>query len=270
LERIHGCNRSRSLFFDFINQFYPKPIENTVQTITKQKWVKEDKTVVNTSHPPMENLIIKHLNTEVKASPFKTLTSDDDTRKILEQNNFTNQCLHVIGKQLDKIEEKIESKPQPKQKPLITPEIKLGNALMVNSSRPVQRIEQMLKDLAESSKTIKVVSFPQSSDTETSSGSDSDTEIDKIEKAFSNLELRRIHKPSRIQPTTLTKNWYPRPTPPDVQYEERHLSSQFAVSPDKLYEWNIDGLSEQEILNKLTHMSMVANSYYNNHMLTSN
>jgi hypothetical protein len=32
-----------------------------------------------------------------------------------------------------------------------------------------------------------------------------------------------------------------------------------------LYEWNIDGLSEQEILNKMNHMSMVANAYMTNH-----
>jgi hypothetical protein len=40
------------------------------------------------------------------------------------------------------------------------------------------------------------------------------------------------------------------------------------VSVDKLYEWNIDGLSEQEVLNKLSHLSMVANSYMTNHQLT--
>jgi len=36
-----------------------------------------------------------------------------------------------------------------------------------------------------------------------------------------------------------------------------------------LYEWNIDGLSEQEILNKMNHMSMVANAYTANHSLTN-
>ena len=39
------------------------------------------------------------------------------------------------------------------------------------------------------------------------------------------------------------------------------------VSVDKLYEWNIDGLSEQEIINKMSHMSMVANAYLSNHNL---
>ena len=34
-----------------------------------------------------------------------------------------------------------------------------------------------------------------------------------------------------------------------------------SVASGRLYEWNIDGLSEQEILNKIQHMTMVANNY---------
>ena len=66
---------------------------------------------------------------------------------------------------------------------------------------------------------------------------------------------------------SFTKNWYSRPTPPDMQFEERSLQTQFFVSADKLYEWNIDGLSEQEIINKMGHMSMVGIAYQNNHNL---
>ncbi|KAK9994918.1 hypothetical protein SO802_024621 [Lithocarpus litseifolius] len=66
---------------------------------------------------------------------------------------------------------------------------------------------------------------------------------------------------------SFTKNWYTKPTPPDIQFEERIFQSQFSVSADKLYEWNIDGLSEQEIINKMGHMSMVAITYMNNHDL---
>ena len=39
------------------------------------------------------------------------------------------------------------------------------------------------------------------------------------------------------------------------------------MSTNKLYELNINGLSEQEVLNKLSHLSMVANSYMTNHEL---
>ena len=46
------------------------------------------------------------------------------------------------------------------------------------------------------------------------------------------------------KPMSFTKNWYSKPTPPDMQFEERYFQTQFSVSTDKIYEWNIDGLSE--------------------------
>jgi hypothetical protein len=53
-----------------------------------------------------------------------------------------------------------------------------------------------------------------------------------------------------------------------MQFKERNFQHQFSVSADKLYEWSIDGLSEQEVLNKLSHLSMVVNNYMTNHQLT--
>jgi hypothetical protein len=35
-----------------------------------------------------------------------------------------------------------------------------------------------------------------------------------------------------------------------------------------LYEWNIDGLFEQKLINKMNHMSMVANAYDTNQSLS--
>jgi len=70
---------------------------------------------------------------------------------------------------------------------------------------------------------MSVANIPESSEnsseTESSSESDSDENIRKVEKALSALELNRIHKP-KFPPMSLTKNWYPRPTPPDIQFEE--------------------------------------------------
>jgi hypothetical protein len=142
----------------------------------------------------------------------------------------------------------------------------------------LKKIKDMLKDLVKtkqeqpsSSNTLSVTKIPESSEksseTESSSESDSDENIRKVEKALSALELSRIHKP-KFPLTSFTKNWYPKPTPPDIQFEERNFQSQFAVSADKLYEWNIDGLAEQQILDKLTHMTMVSSSYVMNHDLS--
>ena len=44
---------------------------------------------------------------EVKTSPFKITDDQTSTVSLIEQNNFTNQSLHIIGQQLDHIEEKI-------------------------------------------------------------------------------------------------------------------------------------------------------------------
>ena len=98
------------------------------------------------------------------------------------------------------------------------------------------------------------------SDSSSTTSSETEKEIEQIENQFQGLQVNRLYQP-KVTPTSLTKNWYPRPTPPDLQFEER--TTQFTVSSGKLYEWNIDGLSEQEIQNKIQHITMVANNYLN-------
>jgi hypothetical protein len=113
-------------YFDFVDEFYP--VSNKVQTISKEKWVKEDNTVVSSSHPPQETIMFTHRTTTVKASPYKVASENSDVKKVIEQNNYTNQYLNSIGNQLDKIEEKLDNKPfKPlkQEEPLIKiPELK--------------------------------------------------------------------------------------------------------------------------------------------------
>ena len=106
---------------------------------------------------------------------------------------------------------------------------------------------------------LVVLDIHTASSSSSRTSSESEKEIEKLENWFRGLEVNMLHQPT---PTTLTKNWYPRPTPPDLQFEERN-GHQFSVSSGKLYEWNIDGLAKQEILNKIQHMTMVANNYVN-------
>jgi hypothetical protein len=118
-------------FFDFVDNYYPK-LKN-LNVLTTTNWTKPDKTSINSSHPPKENILIKIDNNLVKASPFKLPPrnpENDEERKIIEQNNYTNKCLNVIGDQLDKIENKIDSintKQIPMEIPLIkTQDLKPG------------------------------------------------------------------------------------------------------------------------------------------------
>ena len=97
---------------------------------------------------------------------------------------------------------------------------------------------------------------------------DSDTVSSVFAKKIFDNDLPEIKRfVGNPKPMSFIKNWYSRPTPPDIQLEERVFQTQFSVFADKLYEWNIDGLSEQEIINKMSHMSMVGIAYQNNHDL---
>jgi hypothetical protein len=47
-------------------------------------------------------------------------------------------------------------------------------------------------------------------------------------------KLQRIFDKSK--PINFSKNWHSKPTPLDLQFEERFLQSQFSVSSNKIYE----------------------------------
>ena len=89
--------------------------------------------------------------------------------------------------------------------------------------------------------------------------------VSKTEKPL--IDLPSQDGKLKFKTISFTKNWYSKPTPPDMQFEERAFQTQFSVSANKIYEWNIDGFSEQEIINKMGHMSMVGIAYVNNHNL---
>ena len=78
--------------------------------------------IVRSSHPPQEALLFNHRGTDVIASPFKCATTPEEkvVRKVIEQNNYTNQCLGVIGKQLDRIDNKVLLQPGNSSKPIQT------------------------------------------------------------------------------------------------------------------------------------------------------
>jgi hypothetical protein len=261
------------LFFDFLQKYFPF---DNVLNVVKKNFVKEDKTVVQSSHPLIANILIDCNGVTIQGSLFKSTTDvSSESRKIIEQNNFVNQSLHTIGQQLDRIEEKISPTSTKIEKPLISLlEKRKSLGLKPKSQKNIEKIEQMLSKLkigqASSSKTITPI-FQRFSDSDSiSSNNSTNSDIRTLEKNFGKTDLepklQRIFDNSK--PFNITKNWYSRPTPPDLQFEERFLQSQFSVLSDKIYEWNIDGLSKQELLNKMNHMSMVANAYDTNQNLS--
>ena len=96
------------LFFDFLENHYVSKDEVSKQhlnMINKSNFVKADKTIVRSSHSPLETILItcQDQKTEVKASPFKIADDQTPITNSIEQKKFTNESLHVIGQQLDRI-----------------------------------------------------------------------------------------------------------------------------------------------------------------------
>ena len=91
-----------------------------------------DKAIVRSSHPPLETVLItcQDQKMEVKATPFKIADNQTPITTIIEQNNFTYESLHVIGQQLDCIEEKIVERTLEKHASEISVSIKTEKPLI--------------------------------------------------------------------------------------------------------------------------------------------
>jgi hypothetical protein len=56
--------------------------------------------------PPYESIIINYRNQQLTATPIKNVSLSDETKnfeKIIEQNNYSNTYLKIIGAKLDRI-----------------------------------------------------------------------------------------------------------------------------------------------------------------------
>jgi len=101
-------------------------------------------------------------------------------------------------------------------------------------------------------KTCVVVATASSAsedDTETQNDSEEES-LNVISKVFDDEEPLAINKIRHWSPST-PRNFYPRPTPPDLQYEERGSVASASFDRHFIHTWNIDGKSEHEILSTL-------------------
>ena len=185
------------------------------------------------THPPLEEIKIKAQGVEIIASSFKHISSNEDENRgtklkdikgIQQQNNFTNQMLGTISSQLNRIEGKTftykykienEEKETKQENPLFKPTKPLlgGNR---NNEDLIKILTQKLtsieiKDPSSSKEQVNFLSGSETGSTVsrqlTENLHNSEQEEDQINK------LKTWHKRS--------KKFYQRPTPPDLQFEER-------------------------------------------------
>ncbi|GKA90306.1 hypothetical protein Tco_0812176 [Tanacetum coccineum] len=101
---------------------------------------------------------------------------------------------------------------------------------------------------------------------ESNSDISSEDDISDIENQFKENEINKMRFTSKntYTPRPEARNYYNRPTLPDMQYEERPVRQQALYDGLSIYEWNLDGQTEYQILNILQEMTMASNAYKSN------
>ena len=154
---------------------------------------------------------------------------------LIPQNNFTNESLHIIGQQLDRIEEKIgEKTPVSKlEKPLIDlPSQREKVNFKTSQAKTFDIVEKILSDLKVKTKGTSKSTACTISIKEKEIVSNENTDSDTVSFVFAKkifkddfLEIKRFVGNSKSM--SFTKNWYSKPTPPDMQFEERSFQPNF-------------------------------------------
>uniref|UniRef100_A0A6N2L1H1 DUF7746 domain-containing protein n=1 Tax=Salix viminalis TaxID=40686 RepID=A0A6N2L1H1_SALVM len=250
-----NAERRNWFFKTFTSERNPKPLL-APQTIESE-------------HPPMRNLQIEHQNGPVEASPYK-LPSDDsltNTKNIILQNNFTNTNLGTLSRQLTRVEKHLQraststagttiTKPsvEPKLKNPVFKPFQLTKTSLVhfreNQTDFLKQVQTQLQSLDGPSLTVQ----------ETPQISTSETNVNTLQnnpEQSSSDEENAFHEINRL-------TWQPPKTTlaPDITISsEPNILNQHKYNASSLYEWNIDGMSEYNILNTLQQMTMAANAY---------
>nr|KJB20701.1 hypothetical protein B456_003G159900 [Gossypium raimondii] len=208
-----------------------------------------------------------HKNIGIKANPLRMRAPDaeqissKDIKMIVEQNNYTNINLHTIGKQLDYIETLVESQPIKKEpvkeiieksskEPIFTP-YEIPKAFQKSQNDFLTEIQNRLNALENYKSRLIAPNTPIQTQYSVntlhqSSQSDSDQS-----------DEQQINKMAWKEPKRL---YYPKITAPDLNIEEKPVF-QNKYNANTIYEWNIDEISEYNILSLLQQMTMVSNVY---------
>ena len=208
------------------------------------------------TYPPFESIILnQNSGVQVLATPIKRPSINDDNKNldsIIQQNNYTNTYLKTIGQMLQDIEDRITppstsiKKENASNTPLFIPH-EIPSHLRVPLKRPMtEKTDNLLNEINKKLDLMKLESLKDmeplknkniitlntiertdsSEDEESKDNQLTDlSNIDNLESQFtSKLQINKLtlasssqdRKKGRIEELYPKKNWYPKPTPPDL------------------------------------------------------
>ena len=190
------------------------------------------------------------------------MTKLKDIKSIQQQNNFSNQIFGTISTQLNRIESKYFTKNYKHEEN----EIKQDNPLF----KPIKPLklggnknnDELIKILTQKLTGMEIKD-PSCSKSQVNFLSETETSSIASEQLIENLQTSEQEEEQINKVKTWhkrSKKFYQRPTPPDLQFEERQ-PKQNSYNNSDIYSWNIDGLSDHEIFIVLRQMQMAATAY---------
>ncbi|KAH9679044.1 hypothetical protein KPL71_025947 [Citrus sinensis] len=260
------------------------PFQSQPRKKTTEWKLSDSDRIIESEHPPLRSLTVDHGEppVQIRASPYKIPKPNDtdaNLSSVIQQNNFCNTNLNTIGKQLARIENQFQQstisvspipKPIPSKsdfdkklkEPIFKPfQVSKTSQRLVQESKSdfAKAIREQLDRIeAASSSSSKVQIAP---DTPQSSKIGV-LNLDQVSIASSDLEAfteEPVPKANKIHwelalPTSKS--------PPDLTIDNRPSAlNQSRYNASSVYEWNIDGMSEYNILGVLQQMTMAANAY---------
>ncbi|KAH9703739.1 hypothetical protein KPL70_011208 [Citrus sinensis] len=256
----------------------------TIRKKTTEWKLSDSNRTIDSEHPPLRSITVDHGEPpiDIRASPYKIPKpndTDSNLSSIIQQNNFCSTNLNTIGKQLTRIENQFQQSTisvSPSQKP-IPSKSDSDKKLKEPIFKPFQ-VSKISQKLVHESKSDFAKAIREQLDTiEAASSSSSKVQIapdtpqsskigvleqDQVSIASSDLEAfteEPVSKANKIHwelaiPTSKS--------PPDLTIDNRPSAlNQARYNASSVYEWNIDGMSEYNILGVLQQMTMAANAY---------
>ncbi|XLU27230.1 hypothetical protein S245_063296, partial [Arachis hypogaea] len=260
-------------YYNFLNDFHAYSIKNDLDYPFKIKqtslsanvistWKVKDGNLVRSEFPPKGAFIIS--NTEghnpVMASPFKSKNVDEavalkDIKNLIEFLQCLGDNLSSSGSTFSLKNISEASTYKSIEKPLLKP-FKMSNRAKQSLKTSILK-QQSSDSETRSSKAINAIG-QDSNDSSSDQSDDSGKSSLKVSPIMTNSipKWKGLTKPSAYG--------YNRVSAPDLALEERELGF-VSFNANNVYEWNIDGKTEYNIMSMLQHMTMVGTAYQATH-----
>jgi len=273
---------------------YAQPSLN-VQTTLLKVWHFVKGESVSSIHPPLADLTFLLEDVALNATPFRKGRKGDmaatyaDIQKVHQQLNYTNSAISTIASQLNHVANRVDTPKTPIPSTSTTVET-YANTI----SKPFFKVEgvsrkdqddfttafsntSLLKQISQQIKALDIqapstscidktcsqfrqeTSASETDEAEDDNESEEDT-LNSLTKTFEEDKDLALNKINYGNKSTM-RNYYTRPSPPDLQYEERGTFSMNHFDGQSIYTWDLDGKSEHEILNTLQEMTMAMTAY---------